>query len=81
RIENRTRLGRGRCRGQNRSVIFAAPDETASEIVVAGTIAPTCGRYRATRAIMSAPEFAYGTFRTLWTESGGTIDGGLRLAK
>ncbi|HEY8538618.1 MAG TPA: D-alanyl-D-alanine carboxypeptidase/D-alanyl-D-alanine-endopeptidase, partial [Steroidobacteraceae bacterium] len=81
RIENRTRLGRGRCRGQNRSVIFAAPDETASEIVVAGTIAPTCGRYSATRAIMSAPEFAYGTFRTLWTESGGTIDGGLRLAK
>jgi D-alanyl-D-alanine carboxypeptidase/D-alanyl-D-alanine-endopeptidase (penicillin-binding protein 4) len=30
---------------------------------------------------MSAPDFAYGTFRTLWTESGGKIDGGLRLAK
>lgn len=80
-IENRLRVGRGRCRGPNRSVSFATPDETSSEIVLTGMIAPTCGRYSATRAIMSAPDFAYGTFRTLWTESGGKIDGGLRLAK
>ncbi len=80
-VKNRVKLGHGRCRGPNRSVSFIAQEETASEIVVAGTLAPTCGRYSATRAIMSAPEFAYGTFRTLWTESGGTIDGGPRIAK
>jgi D-alanyl-D-alanine carboxypeptidase/D-alanyl-D-alanine-endopeptidase (penicillin-binding protein 4) len=28
---------------------------------------------------MSAPEYAYGTFRTLWEQSGGTIKGKLRL--
>jgi D-alanyl-D-alanine carboxypeptidase/D-alanyl-D-alanine-endopeptidase (penicillin-binding protein 4) len=29
---------------------------------------------------MNAPDYAYGTFRTLWTQSGGAIDGGMRLA-
>jgi D-alanyl-D-alanine carboxypeptidase/D-alanyl-D-alanine-endopeptidase (penicillin-binding protein 4) len=28
---------------------------------------------------MSAPDYAYGTFRTFWTQSGGAIDGALRL--
>jgi D-alanyl-D-alanine carboxypeptidase/D-alanyl-D-alanine-endopeptidase (penicillin-binding protein 4) len=28
---------------------------------------------------MSAPEYAYGTFKTLWEQSGGTIKGHLRL--
>ena len=29
---------------------------------------------------MTAPDYAYGTFRTLWTQSGGAIDGAMRLA-
>jgi serine-type D-Ala-D-Ala carboxypeptidase/endopeptidase (penicillin-binding protein 4) len=32
------------------------------------------------RAVMRSPDFAYGTFRAFWQQSGGTIDGGLRLA-
>jgi D-alanyl-D-alanine carboxypeptidase/D-alanyl-D-alanine-endopeptidase (penicillin-binding protein 4) len=35
--------------------------------------------YSINRAIMNAPDYAYGTFRTLWTQSGGVIDGGLRV--
>jgi D-alanyl-D-alanine carboxypeptidase/D-alanyl-D-alanine-endopeptidase (penicillin-binding protein 4) len=29
---------------------------------------------------MTAPDYAYGTFRTMWTQSGGAIDGAARLA-
>jgi D-alanyl-D-alanine carboxypeptidase/D-alanyl-D-alanine-endopeptidase (penicillin-binding protein 4) len=32
-----------------------------------------------TRAVMRAPDFAFGTFKTYWQQSGGTLDGGLRL--
>jgi D-alanyl-D-alanine carboxypeptidase/D-alanyl-D-alanine-endopeptidase (penicillin-binding protein 4) len=32
-----------------------------------------------TRAIMRAPDFAFGTFKTYWQQSGGTLDGGMRL--
>jgi D-alanyl-D-alanine carboxypeptidase/D-alanyl-D-alanine-endopeptidase (penicillin-binding protein 4) len=32
-----------------------------------------------TRAIMKAPDFAYGTFRTLWQQSGGKLEGGWRV--
>jgi D-alanyl-D-alanine carboxypeptidase/D-alanyl-D-alanine-endopeptidase (penicillin-binding protein 4) len=32
-----------------------------------------------TRAVMRPADFAFGTFKTYWQQSGGTLDGGLRL--
>ncbi len=80
-IENRARVGTGRCRGFNRGVTFDSPANDANTIIIGGTFPASCGRYSIARAIMNAPDYAYGTFRTFWNETGGTIDGGMRLAK
>ena len=42
-------------------------------------MAAACGTLSTNRAIMTAPEYAYGTFRTFWTQSGGAIDGGFKV--
>jgi serine-type D-Ala-D-Ala carboxypeptidase/endopeptidase (penicillin-binding protein 4) len=79
-IKNQLRVGKGRCQGYNRGVVFDTPDATQPDmLVVSGALPASCGSYSITRAIMSAPAYAYGTFRTLWEQSGGTIDGRLRL--
>jgi len=44
-----------------------------------GRYAAACGPITFTRAVMRAPDFAYGTFRSFWEDSGGRLDGGWRL--
>jgi serine-type D-Ala-D-Ala carboxypeptidase/endopeptidase (penicillin-binding protein 4) len=78
-IDNQLRVGPGRCQGYNRGVTFDTPENDPKKLVIGGVIAAACGSYSITRAIMTAPDYAYGTFRTLWTESGGAIDGGMRV--
>jgi serine-type D-Ala-D-Ala carboxypeptidase/endopeptidase (penicillin-binding protein 4) len=80
-IQNQLRVGPGRCQGYNRGVTFDAPENDANTIVIGGVLAAACGSYSIPRAIMTAPDYAYGTFRTLWTESGGAIDGAMRVEK
>ncbi|HEY6641556.1 D-alanyl-D-alanine carboxypeptidase/D-alanyl-D-alanine endopeptidase [Povalibacter sp.] len=79
-LENRATIGQGRCSGANNGVTFNTPADQTSTIVVGGTFPSACGSFSLARAIMTAPDFAYGTFRTLWSQSGGTIEGGLRVA-
>ena len=79
-IENQLRLGSGRCRGYNRGVSFSAPDGVDGNVIrLSGTFPAACGRFAINRAIMSAPAYAYGTFRTLFEQSGGRIAGGMRI--
>jgi serine-type D-Ala-D-Ala carboxypeptidase/endopeptidase (penicillin-binding protein 4) len=80
-IKNQLRVGPGRCQGYNRGVTFDTPENDPKTIVIGGVLAAACGNYSIARAIMTAPEYAYGTFRTLWNESGGAIDGAMRLEK
>ena len=80
-IKNQLRISRGRCQGYNRGVTFNTPAEDPTTIVIGGTLAASCGSYSIARAIMTAPDYAYGTFHTLWSESGGDIAGGMRLEK
>lgn len=76
-IDNRVRLVQGKC---HRDIYFEAPDaEDPTKLVISGTLGATCGSFSIARAIMTAPDYAYGTFRTLWTQSGGAIDGAGRL--
>jgi D-alanyl-D-alanine carboxypeptidase/D-alanyl-D-alanine-endopeptidase (penicillin-binding protein 4) len=80
-VKNQLRLGSGRCEGYNRGVSFEVPDPADPDtLVVSGVFPAACGTYSISRAIMTAPEYAYGTFRTLWTQSGGAIDGASRVA-
>ena len=79
-VRNEVRLGSGRCRGYNRGVSFSAPDGVDGNVIrLTGSFPASCGRFAINRAIMSAPAYAYGTFRTLFEQSGGKIAGGLRL--
>lgn len=80
-VKNQLRLGSGKCQGYNRGVSFDMPDPNdPNTLVLRGVFPAACGRYSLSRAIMTAPDYAYGTFRTLWTQSGGAIDGASRLA-
>jgi D-alanyl-D-alanine carboxypeptidase/D-alanyl-D-alanine-endopeptidase (penicillin-binding protein 4) len=78
-IRNQLRLGAGRCEGYDRGVSFSESASEPNVVTVSGIFPATCGSYTVSRAIMTAPEYAYGTFRTLWTQSGGAVDGALRL--
>lgn len=80
-VENQVLTGQGACAGGvNRGITFVTPAGNSNAIVVGGKLSTGCGSLSFSRAIMSAPDYAYGTFRTLWTQSGGTIGGKMRLA-
>jgi D-alanyl-D-alanine carboxypeptidase/D-alanyl-D-alanine-endopeptidase (penicillin-binding protein 4) len=79
-VDNEVRLQRGACRGVAGGLVVAAPEgPTGNRLSVAGNFRSGCSPVALTRAVMRAPEFAYGTFRTFWQQSGGVLDGGLRM--
>jgi serine-type D-Ala-D-Ala carboxypeptidase/endopeptidase (penicillin-binding protein 4) len=79
-VRNQVRLGNGNCRRAQQGLRFNTPSGPGGNVIeISGMMPRGCGRYNATRALMSAPEYAYGTFRTLWQQSGGTIKGKLRV--
>ena len=78
-IDNDVQLYKGACRRGSGGVVVAMPDgASGSRIKLAGRYADRCGPLSLTRAVMRAPDFAFGTFKTLWRESGGTLDGGMK---
>ena len=78
-IDNDVQLYKGACRRGSGGVVVAMPDgASGSRIKLAGRYADGCGPLSLTRAVMRAPDFAFGTFKTLWRESGGTLDGGMK---
>lgn len=80
-VRNEVRVGTGKCAAPNSGLEFDTPDTgDTSTITIGGTLSSACGSVVASRALMTAPDFAYGTFRTFFTQSGGAIDGGVRLA-
>jgi D-alanyl-D-alanine carboxypeptidase/D-alanyl-D-alanine-endopeptidase (penicillin-binding protein 4) len=80
-LKNDVRVGPGKCQGASRSISFDTPDtDDPLTLAVSGGLAASCNAYSISRAIMTAPTYAYGTFRTLWTQSGGAIDGAMRVA-
>ncbi len=79
RVDNRLRLVRGRCAGRGDRVEFAVDDTRRDHVVLSGTLAERCAPREMIRALMQAPQFAYGTFVELWRELGGRITGGLRI--
>jgi D-alanyl-D-alanine carboxypeptidase/D-alanyl-D-alanine-endopeptidase (penicillin-binding protein 4) len=79
-IENTVKLDPGPCRRGAGAIALTMPDgPTGSRISLTGRYAAGCGQFSTTRAVMRAPDFAYGVFRTLWQQTGGTVGGGMRL--
>jgi D-alanyl-D-alanine carboxypeptidase/D-alanyl-D-alanine-endopeptidase (penicillin-binding protein 4) len=79
-VDNSVRLDRGSCRRGAGGVVVAMPEgPSGNRMNLAGHYASGCGPLSLTRAVMRAPDFAFGTFKTYWMQSGGTLDGGFRL--
>jgi D-alanyl-D-alanine carboxypeptidase/D-alanyl-D-alanine-endopeptidase (penicillin-binding protein 4) len=79
-VENSVRLEQGPCRRGSGGMVVAMPDgPSGNRLNLGGHYASGCGPLSVTRAVMRAPEFAFGTFKTYWQQSGGTLDGGMRL--
>ncbi len=79
-IDNAVRLDPGPCRRGADGIQLTMPDGAlGNRIALSGRYAAGCGQFMVSRAVMKAPDYAYGLFRTLWQQAGGTIEGGLRL--
>lgn len=82
RIDNQLKLGKGHCGGYQRGISFDIPS-TASvgAVTFSGSFPAACGTYEMSRAVLTAPHYAYGTFKTLWEGTGGSLKGTMRIAK
>jgi D-alanyl-D-alanine carboxypeptidase/D-alanyl-D-alanine-endopeptidase (penicillin-binding protein 4) len=79
-VDNSVRLLRGSCGRGSGGIVVAMPDGPAgNRVSLAGSYASGCGPMSVTRAVMRAPDFAYGTFKTFWQQSGGSLAGNWRL--
>jgi D-alanyl-D-alanine carboxypeptidase/D-alanyl-D-alanine-endopeptidase (penicillin-binding protein 4) len=79
-IRNQVQLVDGKCSGAgNRISLAVTPGGERDQVTFSGRFSRRCSEYRVTRhSLMKAPDYAYGLFRALWEESGGTIRGGTR---
>jgi len=79
-VDNQIQLRGHNCqRGYQDLRITTPSGANGNRIGLAGRAAMGCGQLTIARAIMTAPDYAYGTFRTYFEQQGGTIKGGLRL--
>src|SRR3954469_10103267 len=78
-LRNEVRQTSGRCAGESGALRFTEAADDPNALIVSGDIPLSCGTFTIARAITNAPNFAYATFRTLWTQSGGAIVGAGRL--
>jgi D-alanyl-D-alanine carboxypeptidase/D-alanyl-D-alanine-endopeptidase (penicillin-binding protein 4) len=74
-VENQLGLSNGSCRGYQRGITVTT-NQTVDEVTFSGRFPNGCKRYAMDRAMLSHNEFVYGLFESLWSESGGAIEGG-----
>lgn len=79
RIDNRLQSSGGSCGGYQRGISMIVPDPaTADRIVFEGRFPRACRNYTLARSALTPPAYAYGVFKSLWEQLGGTIRGGVR---
>lgn len=78
-IINQLKLVRGRCRGVLATFTMTVPDpSTADEVVFAGNYQASCGEQALPRSVLQPANYAYGLFKSLWAQWGGSLDGSVR---
>jgi D-alanyl-D-alanine carboxypeptidase/D-alanyl-D-alanine-endopeptidase (penicillin-binding protein 4) len=80
RVENRIKPVNARCAGRNRSFSISHPASDPLKLVVSGTVSTSCKPQTSRQVIMGPADFAYGSFRQLWEQQGGVIQGGMLRA-
>jgi D-alanyl-D-alanine carboxypeptidase/D-alanyl-D-alanine-endopeptidase (penicillin-binding protein 4) len=80
RVENRIKPVAGRCAGRNRRFTIDYPAADPLRVVVSGTVSVSCPSQVSRQVVLGPAEYAYGTFRRLWEQQGGSITGKLRRA-
>ncbi len=81
-IDNRLDLTGERCPNGPRRLRMTVLDRAAGgKVRFAGRYPVRCGRYAMTRSVATPIPAAFGIFKALWHDMGGSIDGGLRLGK
>ena len=78
RVDNRIRLGNGRCGGYQRGISFNIGVTDPSRVVLEGEFSRNCSVYSMTRTVLDHDAYADGLIRSLWGELGGRIEGRLR---
>lgn len=79
-IDNEIRLDPGSCKRGAAGIRLAMPDgSTGNRITLSGRYAAGCGQFTTARAVMKASDYAFGLFKTLWQQAGGSIGGSLKL--
>ena len=76
-ITNRIKLVSGPCRGKAiRLIMDVADPATADHVIFSGRLPLTCRRYKLSRSALTPDAYAYGAFKMLWQQWGGTMQGG-----
>ena len=79
-LDSNVRLDPGPCRRGSGGIVVAMPDgPTGNRISVSGRYAAGCGQFSVPRAVMKASDYTFGLFKTFWQQTGGTLNGGLRV--
>ncbi len=79
RLGNAIRVVGGPCASGPAAVTFATYQDEPDRIALSGRLSSRCPPSVERRAIMRAPDYAFGTFVTYWREQGGEFAGRLRL--
>jgi D-alanyl-D-alanine carboxypeptidase/D-alanyl-D-alanine-endopeptidase (penicillin-binding protein 4) len=74
-IDNQLRLVPGACRGYQRGITITA-NATVNKMTFSGKFPSGCKHYAMDRAALNHNSFAYGLFKSMWEEVGGTFAGG-----
>ncbi len=79
RLASAVRLGDGPCHGGTGGIAFTTYEDEPDRLGLSGRLSLRCGPLTLRRAILRAPDYAFGTFVTAWREQGGEFGGRLRL--
>lgn len=79
-VENRLQLKQGKCGGFRNGVMLNLEGGSKRDrLIISGQYGQDCELWSLTRSALTGPTHAYGVFRTLWEEAGGTLTGNLRI--
>ena len=78
-VANRLRLVDGTCTGYQRGISVSVQNGgLGGEVGFSGRFPSRCRSYSMSRAVLEPTTYAYGLFRSLWTEMGGSLEGRLK---